>query len=255
MLTIGQLAAYAGVTTRTVRHYHSLGLLPEPERDTSGYRVYDAAAVVRLIRVRTLAEAGIPLARVRAMLDADPDDFAAASKEIDRHLRAQIRALQEHRRRIARLGSGDSLALPAEVTDYLDRLRAIGASETIVIAPERDAWILMSARWPEAIPEMMALKVAQLADPRIAQLYEFSGRLEHHWQDENLLNDIADLINDLLEQAEADGTLDRQDPPDPAFVQLMDSFADAAHPAVGRLRALVAARGWSGWTQVEVRRV
>ena len=33
MLTISQLAAYAGVTVRAVRHYHQIGLLPEPERD------------------------------------------------------------------------------------------------------------------------------------------------------------------------------------------------------------------------------
>ena len=44
MLTIGQLAAYAGVTTRAVRHYHQVGLLPEPERDASGYRTYAAPA-------------------------------------------------------------------------------------------------------------------------------------------------------------------------------------------------------------------
>ena len=64
MLTIGRLASYAGVTIRAVRHYHHIGLLPEPERDASGYRTYDAAAVVRLIRIRTLSEAGVPL-RVR----------------------------------------------------------------------------------------------------------------------------------------------------------------------------------------------
>ena len=66
MLTIGQLAAYAGVTVRAVRHYHAKGLLPEPIRDPSGYRRYDAAAVVELIRIKTLAEAGVPLlARAR----------------------------------------------------------------------------------------------------------------------------------------------------------------------------------------------
>ena len=48
MLTISQLASYAGVTVRAVRHYHAKGLLPEPERDHSGYRRYDAAAVVEL---------------------------------------------------------------------------------------------------------------------------------------------------------------------------------------------------------------
>src|SRR3954452_2719521 len=151
VLTIGQLASYAGVTIRAVRHYHQIGLLLEPERDASGYRTYDAVAVVRLIRIRTLAEAGVPLARVRELLDADAQTFAAATTEIDRQLRAQIRALQEHRRRIAQLGSGDSLAVPAEVVDYLNRLRAIGAPEAIV-GPERDAWILLSARYPEAIP-------------------------------------------------------------------------------------------------------
>ena len=40
--------------------YHAKGLLPEPERDCSGYRRYDAGAVVELIRIRTLAEAGVP---------------------------------------------------------------------------------------------------------------------------------------------------------------------------------------------------
>src|SRR5215217_3298864 len=132
MLTIGQLASYAGVTIRAVRHYHRIGLLPEPERDTSGYRTYDAAAVVRLIRIRTLAEAGVPLARVRELLDADPATFAAATTEIDRHLRAQIRAIQAHRRRIGQLGSGASLALPPEVNGYLDRLRGIGAPEELI---------------------------------------------------------------------------------------------------------------------------
>ena len=76
MLTIGQLASYAGVTIRAVRHYHQVGLMPEPERDVSGYRTYDAEAVVRLIRIRTLAEAGVPLARVQELLDADMETFS-----------------------------------------------------------------------------------------------------------------------------------------------------------------------------------
>src|SRR4051794_41951259 len=112
MLTIGQLASYAGVTIRAVRHYHQVGLLPEPERDASGYRSYDAAAVVRLIRIRTLAEAGVPLARVQDLLDADAETFAAATAEIDRRLRASVRELQEHRRRIAQPAAGGPPAPP-----------------------------------------------------------------------------------------------------------------------------------------------
>ena len=62
LLTISQLAAYVGVTVRTVRHYHRLGLLPEPERDHSGYRRYGADDVIMLKRVSTLARSGVPLA-------------------------------------------------------------------------------------------------------------------------------------------------------------------------------------------------
>lgn len=254
MLTIGRLAAYAGVTIRAVRHYHQIGLLPEPERDHSGYRTYDAAAVVRLIRIRTLAEAGVPLSRVRELLDADPETFAAATAEIDRQLRAQIRALQEHRRRIAQLDSGDSMALPQEVVDYLDRLRAIGAPEA-AIEGERDAWILMAARWPEAIPAVMADKVAQLANPKIVRLYQLIGRIAEDWEDDELLRETADLMSELLEQAAASGGLDWQDEhePDAAFIRLMDSFADGTHPVVARLRKLIAERGWGGWTRIEKR--
>jgi DNA-binding transcriptional MerR regulator len=115
MLTISQLATYAGVTVRAVRHYHHIGLMPEPARDGSGYRTYDAGDVVRLIRISALAEAGVPLARVQDLLDATPAEFSEAVAQIDARLRAQVRELQEHRRRIARLAAGDSLAVPAEV--------------------------------------------------------------------------------------------------------------------------------------------
>lgn len=252
MLTIGRFAAYAGVTIRAVRHYHQVGLLPEPERDASGYRTYDAAAVVRLIRIRTLAEAGVPLARVRELLDADPATFAAATTEIDRQLRAQIRGLQEHRRKIAQLGSGASLALPPEVIDYLDRLRGIGAPEELVDR-ERDAWILLAARWPEVLPELMADKVAQLDNPKVVRLYQLIARVVDEWEDEQLLQETADLIHELLEEAAATGQLEWEGENDAAFIGLMDSFADEAHPAVARLRALVNQRGWTGWTQVEKR--
>lgn len=251
MLTIGQLASHAGVTIRAVRHYHQIGLLPEPERDASGYRTYDATAVLRLIRIRTLAEAGVPLARVRALLDADPQTFAAATSEIDRQLRAQIRALQEHRRRIAQLGTGGTLALPKEVVDYLDRLQAI--APRAAIDGERDAWILMAARYPEAIPAIMADKVARLTDPHIVRLYQLIARLADNEHDEELLHEIADLICELHEQAAASGELQRQDEltPDAGFIRLMDSYADASSPAVARLRELIAKRGWTGWTRIE----
>ena len=140
------------------------------------------------------------------------------------------------------------------MVDYLDRLRATGAPEAI-IEPDRDAWILMAARYPEMIPELMADKVAQLANPNVVRLYQLIARIAENWQDEELLRDTADLMSELLQRAADNGELDRQDEhmPDEAFIGLMDSFADAAHPAVARLRELIAERGWTGWTRIEKR--
>ena len=140
------------------------------------------------------------------------------------------------------------------MVDYLDRLRATGAPEAI-IEPERDAWILMAARWPEKLPSIMAEKVAQLANPKVVRLYQLIGRIPESGPDEELLRQTADLMSELLEDAAASGELDRQDEdmPDAGFISLMDSFADASHPAVARLRELIAERGWTGWTRIEKR--
>jgi len=93
MITIGQLAAYAGVTIKAVRHYHQRGLLAEPPRDSSGYRRYSAEHAIDLIKIKTLAEAGVPLARIKELLATDTDDFATAMAEIDRTLKQRAEEL------------------------------------------------------------------------------------------------------------------------------------------------------------------
>jgi len=103
MITIGQLAAYAGVTIKAVRHYHQRGLLEEPPRDSSGYRRYSAEHAIDLVKIKTLAEAGVPLARIRELLAAEPDRFAEAIAEIDHNLRERVEELLRTRERIAEL--------------------------------------------------------------------------------------------------------------------------------------------------------
>ncbi|WP_280261937.1 MerR family transcriptional regulator [Nocardia wallacei] len=170
MLTIGQLAAAAGVTVRTVRHYHQVGLLPEPERDASGYRRYGAQAAVDLIRIRTLADAGVPLARIDALLHAQPAEFDAAIADIDAELQRKIDRLTEYRGRIADLASGESLVLPPEVVALLNRMRGLGVSERRVRL-ERDSWILLQALDPRAVPQRIRDKSAGLDDPETVRLY------------------------------------------------------------------------------------
>jgi DNA-binding transcriptional MerR regulator len=257
MLTISQLAAYAGVTVRAVRHYHAKGLLPEPERDHSGYRRYDAAAVVELIRIKTLAEAGVPLSRVQELLTADEDDFAAAIDDIDRRLRAEIRERQRHRERVAQLAAGDRLALPPEAVDYLDRLRKLDIPER-AIEMEHDAWILVAAQSPDQMPALMALKRSQIEDPAVTAIY-FDLVEAADWDaDDPRLPAIADRLVATIEKdtehwsddqitdfALADFALDDE------LVALLDEVFINAVPIARRLLRLLEERGWTGWTQLE----
>jgi len=94
MLTIGQLAAVRRRYGAGGAALSQVGLLPEPERDASGYRRYGATAVVSLIKIRTLANAGVPLSHIRQMLEADAPAFAAAVQRIDSQLRDEIERLR-----------------------------------------------------------------------------------------------------------------------------------------------------------------
>jgi DNA-binding transcriptional MerR regulator len=256
MLTIGQLAAYAGVTVRAVRHYHQIGLLPEPERDASGYRRYGAATVVSLIKIRTLANAGVPLSQIGHMLEADASTFAEAAQRIDSHLRDEIERLEASRKQIARLTSGDSLTLPPEVTSYLDRLREIGASERLVEA-ERDAWILVAARWPDSIHEIMPAKLAQLEDPRLVLIYRIGSELlDGDADDDPRLEEVADILADLAEQAYTSGEADPDgEAQDDQLFGLLDALVVESDPRAGRLLDLMRERGWASWTRTRPERL
>ena len=246
MLTIGELASYAGITVRAVRHYHAKGLLPEPGRDRSGYRRYDAGAVVELIRIRTLAEAGVPLSRVRELLQAGNEEFGAAVADIDRRLQAEIR--QRHRERIRRLASGDSLTLPPEVVEILDRLRELGVDERIVQV-ERDGWILLAAHSPERVPEWAARKREQIADPPLIDFYLTLGqaldRVDGDPELVELADELAAYITHMAEDSVGDTDVE------PPFAELMDTLAFDTAPPARRLIELLRTRGWTGWTKLE----
>ncbi len=249
MLTISRLATYAGVTVRAVRHYHQIGLLPEPERTYSGYRTYDAAAVVRLIRIRTLADAGVPLARVQELLDASPEEFARGVQKIDKELRAEIRRLQGNRKRIAKLAAGEHLALPQSVVDYLDRLRGLGVDERY-IELERDSWIMIAAQVPHRIDSVIAKKHEELDDPDMVKLYGLLSQAIDWPADDPRVVDIADILERVMIRAVEAGEVGADDFEDP-FVDLLDATTVDASPVAERLLAILQERGWKGWTRIE----
>jgi len=64
MLTIGQVAARAGVNPSHIRYYEEVGVLPEPER-VSGRRRYDEGILERLRVIDVAQRAGMSLAEIR----------------------------------------------------------------------------------------------------------------------------------------------------------------------------------------------
>lgn len=78
MRTVGELAALAGVTVRTLHHYDELGLLSPSGRSDAGYRLYSYDDVVRLQEILVWRALGFPLAEIHSMLDDPAHDRAAA---------------------------------------------------------------------------------------------------------------------------------------------------------------------------------
>ncbi|MFJ2591077.1 MerR family transcriptional regulator, partial [Streptomyces sp. NPDC087538] len=163
-----------------------------------------------------------------------------------KRLRAEIRERQRHRERIARLAAGDSLALPQEVVDYLDRLRALGVDERIVQV-ERDGWIPLAARSPERVPEWMASKREQIADPQITDFYLTLSQALDRTDDDPRLVELADKLAAYITQmASEQGEFYVDDTGiEPPFAELLDTHAFDTLPPARRLIALLTKRGWT----------
>jgi DNA-binding transcriptional MerR regulator len=251
MLTIGQLADYVGVTVRAIRHYHDRRLLAEPARDSSGYRRYGAQAVLDLTRIKILAGAGVPLARIDELLSAGPEQLAESVAQIDAALQQQIRDLECRRQRIAALLGGERMYLPAELVGLLDQLRAAGiSSRTVEI--ERDSWILLLAGYPERAAEWLEEKRANLADPEFQRLYRGFDQAVDWDPADPRLEELADAIARYGAQHSRANEAARRTLDDPTVRALLASqFDSAASPALERLNELTEGKLARPWLREE----
>jgi DNA-binding transcriptional MerR regulator len=121
---IGDAAAFAGTTPRAIRHYHRIGLLPEPARGADDRRRYGHDDMMRLLWILRTVDAGIALGDIRdAHHDAGPGEADAGS------------------------GSGDADADGDRDTDaMLERLEASLAEREAAIGRQRLAVQRMRAR-------------------------------------------------------------------------------------------------------------
>lgn len=122
-MRIGELAHKAGVTAKTIRYYESIGLMPDPGRTTSGYRIYDQGALERLQFVRDAQAAGLSLKDSRTILDMKAAGHGTCEHTqalLDQHLvdiDAQIASLKAARKELLNLSSRADTLDPAACTD------------------------------------------------------------------------------------------------------------------------------------------
>ena len=123
-----ELADLAGTTVNTIRHYHRLGLLEDPDRRTNGYKQYDVSHLVCLLRIRRLVELGVPLSEVgvaRSAGDVPPEVL----RQVDAQLAAEIERLTRARSDIAViLRDGVPADTPAGFESVAPRLSAADSS-------------------------------------------------------------------------------------------------------------------------------
>jgi DNA-binding transcriptional MerR regulator len=112
-----ELAVLAQTTVNTIRHYHHLGLLAEPERKDNGYKQYGPEHLVRLLRIRRLVGLNVPLSQIRDD-GIDGPSTRETLRQLDAELLGSIHRLQQARSDIA-----DSLGDEAQ-TDTLAGLES-----------------------------------------------------------------------------------------------------------------------------------
>ena len=166
LMRVAEIAELTGTTVRTVRYYHSLGLLPVPG-ERGGWRDYDLGHVARLSRIRWLVRAGVSLETIRRILDGSkatgveqPDDVPAADTvearpaagSVVEDLAGALAAVEDHLAEVtrqrdmlagllerARAGSTVSPMSP-RMAAFFDRLEQAAADEATrcAVRKERD---------------------------------------------------------------------------------------------------------------------
>ena len=175
MFTIGALAQLAATSPRAIRHYHAVGVLPEPSRAANGYRRYDLRDAVLLVRIRRLVDLGLSLAQVRDAVQgedtADEAGLRAALVELDADLAAQEQVIHQRRRHLATLLQHQAaLAASEKLAAALAHISAAaptaGAHQ---VARERQVLELIEAgNEPQRFARFAERSRTALADPAIA---------------------------------------------------------------------------------------
>jgi DNA-binding transcriptional MerR regulator len=193
------LARFAGVTVRTVRHYHQIGLLAEPGRDANGYRRYRVEHLVRLLRIGRLTALGLPLRDIPALLDGAGEPRVELLDGLDAALERQIEGLQDQRRIIAALRDSTlPLDTPHDLASALAPLE-VGRSAN-AIRSGREQLVLLASMIAAEGRAAIAELYERLADPALAVTVQELGRRFDDLSPDTTSAEIADLAAAYLTQ-------------------------------------------------------
>ncbi|MDR1015365.1 MAG: MerR family transcriptional regulator [Coriobacteriales bacterium] len=200
-----ELARLAGVTVRSLRHYHQLGILAEPQRDENGYRHYSVSDLFKVVRIKNLASAGVSLREVAQLLQEEEGvDFGETLRRADKELAKAIERLNEQRALIALALETELLPdMPGEALPLVQRLMA---SDTFVLDQESK----------EALPTLINLMdfskggtldafIDRVVDPALNERYaRIWERFERLTED----SDAAEIGAVIEEMEAARGVMD-----------------------------------------------
>lgn len=172
-MRISEVARLAGVSARSIRHYHRLGILAEPARTSGDYRDYEVADLVRVMHIRYLSEAGIPLRQVPRILD---DRAAGETLEheiamLSESLTERIESLEQQRAKLGvisdRVGAGEPIQpLPADIRAALDICVVDAEGDARLVRDlgrEREMFELLALSAPGAFPEPLVAAYRTIA--------------------------------------------------------------------------------------------
>lgn len=104
-MNIGQAAAAAGVSPKMVRHYEQIGLLPEADRNESGYRLYSEREVSVLRFIGRSRHLGFSIPQIAELIGLWSDSHRT-SREVKTVAERHLASLEEKRREIEQMMSG-----------------------------------------------------------------------------------------------------------------------------------------------------
>ncbi len=122
-MKIGQLAERTGVSTKAIRYYEDIGVLPEPERAANGYRTYDVTSAERISFIQDAQSAGLSLNEIQMILELRDGGESTCHHVIEamkRHLEdvdAQMEDLKRTRRRLGEIIERAAALNPADCND------------------------------------------------------------------------------------------------------------------------------------------